>query len=500
MSKAKAGRNVRLGGVAVLLLAGVVLFVLWLPAVVCNTGLRSTAMNQALGKLRMAGTCRRMQLGWWTPLTLEQLELTTRNGTTVCEVESLRSSVTLWQLLRGDRQLGTFYVDGSTVTLFVGEGAATWDLLRGAEGSAIGDGDSPLAEPAPASKDTRVPTEWSMQLRDCRLVVYEYTERQLLADVPGVNLDVEVGSREGAEWLTVAIQKPLRELPVTPQLVEVGLKYVAPVLAVATETQGRVSLRVDHCEVPLHEPELAEVRGQVTLHDVSAGLRTGTLQSATRDLAALSGRALPDKIRLAHENRIDFVVANRRIQHRGMAIGLPSVSPDLVVRSAGSVGFDESLDLQLEVPLPFGLLGKGMLAQALGNQMLKVPIKGTLQQPKAQFEGDGNLVSGLIAGLLRDDTSTQQVGAEDLPTPPPSSDEGGPEPSLPEGDAVSEILEQAGDVADVIRQRLQQRREERAVNPPRRGRRLRNLFDRFRRVPPPDAEEPIAVPPDGLEP
>ena len=38
------------------------------------------------------------------------------------------------------------------------------------------------------------------------------------------------------------------------------------------------------------------------------------------------------------------------MHHEGLRIGFPDISPDLIANSRGSVGFDGSLDIVLEVP------------------------------------------------------------------------------------------------------------------------------------------------------
>ena len=39
-----------------------------------------------------------------------------------------------------------------------------------------------------------------------------------------------------------------------------------------------------------------------------------------------------------------------RLHHEGLRIGFPEIDPELVIRSRGSIGLDETLDLHLELP------------------------------------------------------------------------------------------------------------------------------------------------------
>ena len=53
--------------------------------------------------------------------------------------------------------------------------------------------------------------------------------------------------------------------------------------------------------------------------------------------------------------------------------------------SAGSVGLDESLDLQVSIRLPRGLLGESELANRLTGQPLSFSVVGTLDAPELQL-------------------------------------------------------------------------------------------------------------------
>lgn len=53
------------------------------------------------------------------------------------------------------------------------------------------------------------------------------------------------------------------------------------------------------------------------------------------------------------------------------------------MRLSGSVGLDGSLALTAEMPVPPKWLGSSKLAKsALANQMIRLPIGGTLEHPK----------------------------------------------------------------------------------------------------------------------
>lgn len=122
---------------------------------------------------------------------------------------------------------------------------------------------------------------------------------------------------------------------------------------------------------------------------------------------------LPQSIRLADESVISFCVQDARVEHRDLAFGLPDVSPELVIRTQGSVGMDGSLDLLAELPLSGPWLGDGPLGRSLRNQVLPVKIAGTLQAPQISLDGQGKVLGRLMTELgvplLQDDEAVDQM-------------------------------------------------------------------------------------------
>ncbi|OHB85765.1 MAG: hypothetical protein A2V98_23275 [Planctomycetes bacterium RBG_16_64_12] len=68
-----------------------------------------------------------------------------------------------------------------------------------------------------------------------------------------------------------------------------------------------------------------------------------------------------------------------RVYHKDLEF----VFPDLVIRTYGSVGLDQSLAITAEMPIPPKWLGNDALVNsALRDQLMRVPIGGTLSKPK----------------------------------------------------------------------------------------------------------------------
>jgi len=161
------------------------------------------------------------------------------------------------------------------------------------------------------------------------------------------------------------------QVQITPQMCTSALKYIAPVLAGVTMAEGRFSVEMQGCRIPLADPAQGELAGRLTVHSVQVG--PGPL---VRELAVLLGRAAPATLR--RESAVDFRMVRGRVYHQGLELTFP----DLTIRTYGSVGLDQTLALMAEMPIPPKWLGHELLAKAMTNQTIRLPIGGTLSQPK----------------------------------------------------------------------------------------------------------------------
>ena len=161
------------------------------------------------------------------------------------------------------------------------------------------------------------------------------------------------------------------QVRINPQMCAHALKYIAPVLADVTTAQGRFSIELDHCRVPLGDPAQSVVTGRMTVHSVEVG--PGPL---VHELATVLGYASPAK--LTRESVIQFQMLDGRIEHRGLEL----VFPDVTIRTSGAVGVDQSLAIVAEMPVPPKWRGHNVLGSALRDQIIHLPIGGTLEKPE----------------------------------------------------------------------------------------------------------------------
>ena len=201
------------------------------------------------------------------------------------------------------------------------------------------------------------------------------------------------------------------QVQITPQMCESVLKYIAPVMAGVTSAEGRFSIAMQGCRIPLSDPAQGELAGKLTVHSVQIG--PGPL---VKELAVLLGRASPAALR--RESTVDFRMVRGRVYHQGLEL----VFPDLTIRTYGSVGLDQTLAVMAEMPVPPKWLGNNVLGSALKDQTIRLPIGGTLGQPKIDRRELDRLSRQFIEkaarGVIEDELGKQLEQLEGLFGPP----------------------------------------------------------------------------------
>lgn len=170
--------------------------------------------------------------------------------------------------------------------------------------------------------------------------------------------------------LAVAPGRLAEQIRINPRMCAHGLQYIAPVMAGVATAEGRFSIEMDACRIPLAEPSRGELGGRMIIHAVQVG--PGPL---VQELSLLLGRPYPAQ--LTRESVIPFRLVDGRVYHQNLEL----VFPDLTIRTYGSVGLDQTLAIMAEMPVPPKWIGNNPLGTALQNQTIRLPIGGTLSKP-----------------------------------------------------------------------------------------------------------------------
>ncbi|QEG37479.1 AsmA family protein [Bythopirellula goksoeyrii] len=204
------------------------------------------------------------------------------------------------------------------------------------------------------------------------------------------------------------------DVQISPAVSEEMLKYVAPILAGATRVDGKFSVDLAESKIPLDAPKLANTAGRLAVHELTVlpGPMVADLATTIQQLQAIKkGKDLlqggvapkPAKLLSMHDQQIEFQVVEGRVYHRNLVFTID----DVPVRSQGSVGFDQSLALMIDIPIQDRWIDGEDALRGLAGQSLQVPIYGTFEKPRVDQEAMANLTKQLLR-----ETARQAIGGE----------------------------------------------------------------------------------------
>lgn len=202
--------------------------------------------------------------------------------------------------------------------------------------------------------------------------------------------------------LTLPPGPVITNVRISPEVSEAMLKYFAPVLAGATQSEGLFSMQLDACRVPLADTKKADSIGKLTVHSVRVVPGPATEQWVglarqveslvkRRDPAALANRP-PVTLLSIRDQQVNFRVVDGRVHHENIEFQVG----DVTMRTQGSVGLDETLALTLLIPVQDDWITKEPLLAGLKGQSLQVPVGGTLKRPQVDERALANLTAQLF--------------------------------------------------------------------------------------------------------
>lgn len=214
----------------------------------------------------------------------------------------------------------------------------------------------------------------------------------------------------------------ISNVAVSAEVSQRALKYAAPILAGATRAEGTFSFFLEGAEIPLRQPKQGRAGGRLTIHQLSIvpGPMIQDVARIVRQLGALSkssqgGLGLLDAVAppagdplkgiTMNQQTIDVQVVDGRVYHRNLEFMID----DVIVKSQGSVGFDETMALVLQVPIQQKWVGSRPALQGLVGQMIDIPINGTFAKPQVESQAVGAFMAqaaqAAAGGLLGDEVN-----------------------------------------------------------------------------------------------
>jgi translocation and assembly module TamB len=205
----------------------------------------------------------------------------------------------------------------------------------------------------------------------------------------------------------------LTNVRISPEVSEAMLKYVAPVLTGATQSEGLFSMQLDGARLPLGEMRRIDSAGKLTVHAVRVvpGPMARDWIAIAQQIEAIAKRrdatALTNKPQVTllsiRDQQVNFRVVDGRVHHQNMEFQVG----DVVMRSQGSVGLDETISLVLHIPIQDAWITSQPLLAGLKGQSLQVPISGTLTRPQM----DQRAIASVSQQLLQS-AAGQAIGGE----------------------------------------------------------------------------------------
>jgi hypothetical protein len=417
-------------------LALVVLLLLATPWILAKSTLRDRLLNAIVNSDDVSVTSTDASFGYFSPLSLSGLQIRSKDDTARIEVNQIKASHSWLGLLLSRPELGTFRFDKPSVNLLL-------DPQRSKSDSAQALKSEPTAE-----QQTVTLPNLAAEIRDASVLVRTPESSEPPIDLSNINLTLRVQQEAFGPVLRMEPTTVFDHAEITPALCGQGLQLIAPLLADEVAAQGAFSLRLAKFEVPVGgDPETrrqgTQIEGELQLHEASVTLRNTVAKQVSDVILNLLGKGLPERLTVAKDLVVDFEVNDGRIHHEGLALLLPRGDSSVELISSGSVGLDESLDLQVAVKLPDSLLGGGELVRSVTEAPILLAVTGTMEQPQVQLSKETGGLVGSIRGMIEGE--------------PPSDED-----ADAVGEAISGAVDVVGGILGGLRERSRQRREKAA--------------------------------------
>ena len=236
---------------------------------------------------------------------------------------------------------------------------------------------------------------------------------QLACNRGRVLLAPQVRLAPGSMQLAMPAGPLVEQVEIDPEMCEHALKFVAPILASATSVKGAFSIQLDRCRIPFDDPSKGDLAGRFIIHSVEVG--PGPL---IQELAILLNRTSAAKLK--RESVVTFQMHDGRVFHKGLELEFP----DVTILTEGSVGFDQTLSMKIQMPIPTKWIAGTSVGNALKNKAIELPLGGTLAKPQldrarmAQVNKD--IIGSAARGVMQSEVGKQLdrlFGPAPSPTP-----------------------------------------------------------------------------------
>ena len=219
------------------------------------------------------------------------------------------------------------------------------------------------------------------QLRDS-VAVFEPVHVDLNQGQATLNPRIDLSQSPGV----ISLKKGdgIRKIDLTPEMCRGWLKYVAPLLADSTRAQGNMSLELERASAPIDDLNSLQSQGVLIVHQAQVGpgsLTTKLLGPLQQILSVVDPQSAADLARptwiAIPTQQVEFQVQQGRVYHKQLMLRLR----DVEIRTTGSVGFDQTLDLVAEIPVLDRWIKKSRYLESLRGKSIPLRVRGTFAKP-----------------------------------------------------------------------------------------------------------------------
>ncbi|MGN0886934.1 MAG: hypothetical protein ACI4RT_08045 [Candidatus Spyradenecus sp.] len=234
----------------------------------------------------------------------------------------------------------------------------------------------------------------------------------------------------------------LDQVQVTPELLDLALRAVSPILPGSAEPQGTLSLRVEALRLPLggDVAPLAALEAQIAFLTHGVALKpNGTLGTV------LSLLQVRDRVLAMPDQNFGVAVSGGKLTCDEIHLRVSGVK----LRCAGASNLlTREVNYTLSMPLTAQLLGSRLSKKLPVGQTLSLPISGSIDKPKVE--------TGPILTLLKESAISRasQKVSQRLTKALQKTGEAGLEVGGAAGDVAGEALNALGSGADEAKEKL----------------------------------------------
>ncbi len=309
-----------------------------------------------------------VQLRWFSPLKFETVAISDSEGLGLISIAEIRSDRGLFSYLLSGRRLGRIEIVRPTVDAkLLEDGSNLERLIKALEGRSKTNAGDP--------EKTNPHIDVEVGILGASAKVQRSGEPEPLVIVPPFDLEIQYLAATSPSRLRIAPTQVLKQVELTPELIELGLGYAVPLMAKSAWFDGKISLDIDQIDIPLNDPLQSTGNAVLTLHTVRTGPTQPTIISLLDLAAKFLQREPHHELVFVDGSKIAIGMKDAQVTHAGLQVGLPRLDPRLQFESQGSVGLvDKRLAMKLDVPIPIEQVARRDQVKGLGVPKLGVPI------------------------------------------------------------------------------------------------------------------------------